>query len=359
MGVICSRQKDKTRENNSYAQMLKMYSGGYNTQEGKCELIGTRYCEKIDKQEMTLDQVINDIVEYTKWHYLEKEHVQFCWLSLHLALGLCYQYNIKNKATVRALLLELLPYSRGIDMGLFMRDLLHYEDLSPNNEMVKKAFYCLHFAAGFKIDLNNKTTEKLFKGPSKIVYRELVHADYCHYLDVPIGHPTLLMTQSTIMDTHIGQQSIVLACESLKPEVVLILLQHGVSPLGRTMEQLLATLGAVDVMAGAGITMMDAPKDIVMECLTYCLRVIRTITLRFTGQTFGDVEAGIANTVYYVKAGAERIIPSHHWKSPCPLKHLCRCEIRDLLLQSDNLPDGISKLPGLTEELKNYVNIMS
>ena len=132
--MVDKEEKERIKKN-SFAGLNKMVerSGGYGTQEEKCELIGFRYCEKIDKNEITLDQAIKDIVEYTRWHNMKANKVQYCWLSLHLALGMCFQYKITDKEMIRFLLLELLPYSRGIDMGLFMRDLLHYEDLSCDN----------------------------------------------------------------------------------------------------------------------------------------------------------------------------------------------------------------------------------
>ncbi|KAK3103375.1 hypothetical protein FSP39_018813 [Pinctada imbricata] len=281
MGVVCSSAKqEEWKKNNSYVAMNKSAEkgGGYNTQEGKCELIGFRYSEKIDHKEITLDKAIKDIVEYTRWYNKQdSRHAQYCWLSLHLALGLCFQYKVSDKEMVRNLLAELLPYSRGIDMGLFMRDLLHYEDISQQNAQLEKTYYFLSFCAGFIVNLEkNGLGDEIFKGPARVEYRDLLRAGECAYLDIPIGHPTVLLTET---DNHTGDQCINIACENLKPNVVLVLLQHGKSPFG-AIERLLDTLGAVNVVGRTQqqIMVIEAPcrncRQLLGDVLARCEEII-------------------------------------------------------------------------------------
>ena len=359
--MVDKEEKERIKKN-SFAGLNKMVerSGGYGTQEEKCELIGFRYCEKIDKKEITLDQAIKDIVEYTRWHNMKANKVQYCWLSLHLALGMCFQYKITDKEMIRFLLLKLLPYSRGIDMGLFMRDLLHYEDLSCDNTQIEKSLYCLAFCAGFIVNLEKDgLQEKIFKGPARIVYKDVIRAGSCYYLDIPIGHPTLLMTESTSEDNHIGTQSLNLACENLKPNVVLLLLRFGISPYS-AIQQLLETLGAARIIGRTAShpAAIDAPMEIVEECLKNCLKAVKHITLCFEGETFADSKAKENKQgVYYVNEGAKKYVPEEYFQSPCPLKQSCRCEIRDILLKSGQIPCGVQKLPILSNEMKDYVDL--
>ncbi|XP_062582622.1 uncharacterized protein LOC134244356 [Saccostrea cucullata] len=321
-------------------------------------MIGFKYYDMINKGEMTLDQALDDIMAYTRSHNMNPKEVQYCWLSLHLGLGLCFQLKVNDKKPLRRFLLELLQYSRGIDMGLFMRDFMYYDDLSVSNETLDKAYHVIQAAAGFVVDFTeNKLGDKLFKGPARVVYKELIQGSQAYYLDIPIGHPTLLMTGNTSSDNHIGTQCLTLACENLKPQVVLLLLQYGATPHGKPLEHVLRNLGSQQIIeeaTGQGIS--ENPMELLERCLEYILRTIKTLHLNFDGQTVAHLKEKSPH-VYFIRESAARYLPSEYYKAPRKLKQLCRCEIRETLLKNDQLPSGITNLPNLSEHLVKYVQL--
>lgn len=336
----------------------------HGTLESKCEIIGFKICEKIDKKEITLDQALDDLVAFSRDCATRASEIQMAWLTLHLALGLCFEYKVQNKATIRRFLKELLLYTRGIDMGLFMRDILHYEDLTPTNEEVAKSFYCLNFTAGYKVDLNeDDLRHKIFTGPSKVVYRHLIRSDLCNYLDLPIGHPTLAMTTKVATTTHVPSTPLGLACESLKPKVVLTLLRFGANPIGKPIEQILSTLCSQRIVEEAtGLMIGDTPLEHVKLCLEYCLRAVRMIKVRIEEETMADVikdsEAG-GEHVHFIKENAVDFIPDDCYKVPPKLKHLVRCEIRDILFAADRAPAAIYSLPKINSDCQKYLDLMA
>lgn len=333
----------------------------HGTLEGKCETIGFKICEKIDKKECTLDQALDDIVEFSRDCATRETEIQMAWLSLHLALGLCFEYKVSNKATIRRFLKEILLYSRGIDMGLFMRDILHYDDLSPTNDAVAKSFYCLSFAAGYMVDLvEDGLGDKIFVGPARVVYRHLARAQKVHYLEIPIGHPTLTMSTKTAISSYVPSTPLGLACESLKPNVVLTLLRHGCSPIGKPIDNILLTLGSQKVVEQAtGLMIGDTPLEHVRRCLEYCLRAVRSIRVRIGEETTADtIKDRDKEHVHFVRETATEFLPDDCYKTPAKLKHLARCEIRDIMFSADREPAVIYKLPIIDSDCKKYVDLM-
>lgn len=336
----------------------------HGTLESKCEIIGFKICEKIDKKEITLDQALDDLVAFSRDCASRDTEIQMAWLTLHLALGLCFEYKIQSKTVIRRFLKELLLYTRGIDMGLFMRDILHFDDLTPTNEEVAKSFYCLNFTAGYKIALDEDDLRgKIFTGPSKVVYRHLLQSDIYNYLDLPIGHPTLAMTTKTATTTHVPSTPLGLACESLKPKVVLTLLRYGASPIGKPIEQILSTLCSQRIVeAATGLMIGDTPLEQVKLCLEYCLRAVRKIRVRVEEETTADIikdckEGG--EQVHFIKDNAIDFIPDDCYKVPPKLKHLARCEIRDRLFAADTMPSAIYSLPIINSECQKYVDLLA
>lgn len=323
--------------------------------EGQCELIGFQICSKIDKKEITLGKAIDDIMVFAELNEKTPEGIHLSWLTLHLALGICYQYRSTSKELVRNILKALLPFSRGIDMGLFMRDLQYYEDETPDPAILDKTMYCLHFCGGMKVILNNGLADKIFVGAARVEYKDLAVADWCYYFDLPLGHPTLEMTRNTIPDSFVGHCPLLLAVENLKKNLVLTLLKHGASPHGRPLEHLLTVLGSQEIIKEATQSeFSDVPIEIVKTCLDYCLRAVPNIKVCFDDQMIADLKK---KDVYYVRQATAAFIPSDRYKTPAPLKHLARCFIRGRLLENDELPDGIEKLPNTNEDVKKYLNL--
>ncbi|OWF55887.1 Ankyrin repeat and SOCS box protein 17 [Mizuhopecten yessoensis] len=348
-------------EINSFGELLELTQGGFSTQEGRCELVGYKYCDRIDKNEVTLQKAVQDIILFTRKNKSKPEKIQLSWLGLHLALGLCYQYKSMDKVLLRGILTEMLKFSHGIDLGLFMRDLLHYEDPSAANDAVAKSMYVIGHCAGFRVTLTKENLgDSVLMGPSRIVYKELLQKNVVHYFDLPTGHPTLSMSANAPPENFVGQTCMFLACENLKPKVVLVLLQHGASPTGAPLDQLLQTLGGHQLVVGAlaGPLKISAPINIIQECLRFCLRAIPRLNVRFDGETVSDLRKKNQD-VYFLKREACGYMPDDCYKDPSMLKHLARFAIRKRLLENDLLPSGIDKLPKLTKELVQYMNLLS
>lgn len=330
---------------------------GFSTQEGRCEMIGFKVCEYIDSKQTTLSQVVDDIVQFSRIYSEDTKGVQLAWLSLHLALGILYHYKTMDRPTVRKILTEMLVHSRGIDLGLFMRDVMHYEDLTiEGNEAVDKSLYVIQFCSGMTVNLNDPSVkDRIIVGPSKVEYRDLLEKGTCSYFDLPTGHPTL--TMSANVNIPVTKTLLHTACENLQPHVVKCLLQHGADPSGKPIESLINCLNAHRIITGVvSQTFGDQPMEIIQECLKLCLRAVPTLHVNHTGETIADLEKK-GKLVYYLSEKAAAYMPDHMYKSPAPLKHLCRCAIRQQLLKSDHIPKGITQLPRVTPELQSYLQL--
>lgn len=58
MGVAISKKKVV----NSFERLTKQTATGYGTLEGKCEMIGFKFYDMINKEELTLYQALDDII---------------------------------------------------------------------------------------------------------------------------------------------------------------------------------------------------------------------------------------------------------------------------------------------------------
>ncbi|CAG2219727.1 FOXG [Mytilus edulis] len=360
--ACCQKYKKwKSMKHNIVSEINHNLGVVHGTLEGKCETIGFKICEKINTKECTLDQALDAIVEFSRDCATRENEIQMAWLSIHLALGLCFEYKVSNKATIRRFLKEVLLYSRGIDMGLFMRDILHYDDLSSTNEAAAKSLYCLSFTAGFMVDMvEDGLGDKIFVGPARVVYSHLARAQKVNYLDLPIGHPTLTMTTKAAISSYVPSTPLGLACESLKPNVVLTLLRYGCSPIGKPIDFLILTLGSQKVVEQAtGLKKMDTPLENVKLCFEYCLRAVRSIKVRIGEETTADtINDRGQEHVHFVRETAADFIPDDCYKTPAKLKHLARCEIRDTMFAADREPVVIYQLPIVDSYCKKYIDLM-
>jgi hypothetical protein len=77
---------------------------GFRTLESRFESIGVTICKKINNKQISLEKALNDIIDFSRDRGLRRNEIRMAWSSLHLALGLCFQYNVKNKETLRRFL---------------------------------------------------------------------------------------------------------------------------------------------------------------------------------------------------------------------------------------------------------------
>ena len=373
--------------NNVFEHHRKTFSEKINSHQKLLERIGSNLICGVENGEYTLENVIDDIIAFVNYSPgRDKVHSRFCWLALHLALGICCQFkSITPKTLTRRVLFCLLLHSSGVDYGIFLRDIFDLADGGSNFALPEKSAYLLRISSGFRIDLHDEiVVSGIFKGSEKCIWSHLIENGSCYYLDLPIGHPITYISRSRMKACPLT-----LAMLNLRPKAVLILLQHGASPLGRPLEYLLRTLSTMHLfpaMENPPNYTISYSKEILQECLEYCYRVIPTIRVRFRQTTKTEMERKVEsalksaaksdmemkfeselggeteseqerNDVYYVKKHDEEYLPPF-WSRPASLKHLSRCRIRDCLIHADNLPDGIFQLD-LMGCLTDYLNLLS
>ncbi|KAL3867615.1 hypothetical protein ACJMK2_040496 [Sinanodonta woodiana] len=329
--------------------------------EGQCEFIGKNICARIDDGTIELTKALQEVIDFADFH--STKDVYLAWMSLHLALGLCYTYHEESRHVVRKILYRLLWFSRGIDIGIFLRDLIEFgenEERLENNASLAKSMYFLKVCAGFRLNLKqNELGEKIFDGWTNLFPKpNPAENGICYYLDLPINfHPLLigrLQTSATFEASRDGSSALLTACQSLKPRAVLLLLRYGASPVGNPLKYLLYQLGGMRILTTkTSFSVMNNPIRLVQLCLEYCLRATSHIRLLFDEQRFTVPHV---DDVYNVTSDVISYIPEDRYLSPASLKHLCRCSIRQYMLECDSLPDGIYELE-IAYTLKPYLDL--
>ena len=322
----------------------------------RCEYAGNQIVLKVDAGEMTVKEAIEDCVSYAKKIKDKgKDQHMLAWLCIHLGLGLCHRFDVQDYQYVRSLMLELLPYSRGMDMGLFYRDITAFGDDGQylereERELLEKAMYYLRVCAGFKVDLKKDDLGRKIYGALKATY-----PDKKWYLDLPIGNPAFALGTAPPSITN----PLTTACENLKPWVILRLLRYGATAHGEPLNFILASLSHVK-------TLEDATKKVTAESsvgvtkliLSYLLRTVTHLKLIFDDQKIGDMQHD--SDVYYVAKNVTKFLDEDYYARPNTLKQLCRVKIRALLLDNDKIPDAIYRLPKpLNTNHKRYIDLLA
>ncbi|KAK3583104.1 hypothetical protein CHS0354_036845 [Potamilus streckersoni] len=329
--------------------------------EGQCEFIGEKLCAWIDDGTIELKKALQEVIDFADFH--STRDVYLAWMSLHLALGLSYKYREESKHVVRKILYRLLRFSRGIDIGIFLRDLIEFggnEVQLENHASLTKSMYFLKVCAGFRLNHEqNEIGEKTFNGWINLIPKpNPAENGICYYLDLPINfHPLLIgrmETSTTYAESRVGSSALLTACQSLKPRAVLLLLRYGASPVGNPIRYILHQLGGMRILTTkTSLTVMPNPIRLVQLCLEYCLRVLPHIRLLIDEQRFTVPHM---DDVYNVTSDVISYLPEDRYMSPASLKHLCRCKVRQYLLECDSLPDGIYKLE-IANTLKAYLDL--
>lgn len=269
---------------------------------------------------------------------------------------------MKNKETLRRFLREILLYSRGIDLGLFMRDILFYESLNPTDYEQAKSYYYLSFVAGFKVNLEEDSLgDQIFVGPARILYHHLLKTKMFSYIEFPIGDPTLTMSNKETLTSNVSPTPLGLACEGLKPSAVLLLVRYGASPIGKPIDHILSVLSSQKIVEEAtGLMIGDTPLEHAKKCLEYCLRAVRGIKIRIGEETVsGVLKDNDKEHIHFIKDRVVEFLPDDCYKTPPKLKHLARCEIRNIMFNFDSMPYGIYKLQKLNNDCKRYLDLLT
>ncbi|ESO83608.1 hypothetical protein LOTGIDRAFT_169075 [Lottia gigantea] len=332
--------------------------------EELCEHIGDGLCDMIDNGTVTLQQAIEDSIQFSIVNAKDSESRYFSWLTLHMTLGLCFKYRVDDKGLVRDILVTLLPFSHGVDYGIYLRDLLEgfrqpsvssVINLSQTSTSLSmdKSMYFLKYSAGMSINLRDEQIRKsLFDGTGRAVWAELLDREKCQFLDLPIAHAHLQpMMIHQPLTASLQVSSLLLAIMNIKPEVVLMLLRHGASAEGPPLRYLLRTLGTINIFPG-GATKYSAPIVMLADCLNYCLRTLCYVHFKTEMETIGNKAAH----AYYVKSDVCNFVPKWTMGGVAPLKHMARCWIRLRLIENDQLQDGIENLE-IPSTLQKYLDL--
>lgn len=346
-----------TLRHNSFETVRRSLQNKVPSPEKQCELIGKTLYVRIENGDITLSKVVEDILQYVKCKHSDDRKRYFCWLVLHLGLGLCCcsrKPDVSN-ALPRTLLKQLLFYSRGVDFGIFLRDLFDFSE--TQNGIPEKTEYLLEVCAGFAIEFSDPSLmNNVFDGPHGVVWREMLRGDSCRYLDLPIAYPTL-PPDVDVNRSHLRASPLLLAIVNMKPKAVLLLLQHGAAAEGHPLEYILRMFSSFRLFpilnASSNGSIRLGSIDTLVECFIYCLRSVPRLTLRFQGETILEKPG---RHVYYVSSEVTDYIPPFYTR-PCSLKHLARCVVREGLLVREQLPRGLRGLI-LPEHLRDYLNLL-
>lgn len=340
-------------KSNSFEKLKRSHGSSKNScQHTLIKDIGQLLCSRIDAKKLTVERAIEDILESVDLRHDPQTRFGYCgtqnsliWLELHLALGLCFHYRLKDRDFVRRILLKLLTFSKGVDVGIFLRQLLQWEDGSPALPIPAKSLYFLGICAGFRIKLSDsRMVEQIFPGPNKVHYSDLIKKKSCLYLDLPTGKPPSTRCDSPGRDASLQGVPLHVACMNVKPRTLLVLLRFGATPHGRPLHYLLQTLGSINLFSNTReLPIFSAqPVDLLCECLNHCMKAITILQLRYSGQRMRDME--VEENVYDVQPSINRYLPDEGVTIPVSLKHACRCTVRDHLLELDKFPGGLHHL---------------
>ena len=323
----------------------------------RCEYAGTQIVMRVDSGQITVKEAIEDCTTFAKkTRGKGNDGHMLAWLCMHLALGLCHKFDMQDKKYIRGVMQEILTYSRGMDLGLFYRDISAFGDEGQyldraEKDLLEKASFYINVAGGFKVDLVKDDLGRKIYGATRATF-----PDKMWFLDLPIGNPAYAIgTAPPKLDSPL-----LTACENLKPHVILRLLRHGASAHGEALNYVLASLSHVKTLEDA--TKSDVvganPVGATKLCLNYLLRSVTHLKLKFDDQKVGDTSHD--SDVYYVSNNVTQFLDEDYYASPNKLKQMCRVAIRNTLLENDRLPDGIVRLPKpLTGVHKRWLDLLA
>lgn len=152
-----------------------------------------------------------------------------------------------------------------------------------------------------------------------------------------------------------------MACEGLKPSAVLLLVRYGASPIGKPIDHILSVLSSQKIVEEAiGLMIGDTPLEHAKKCLEYCLRAVRGIKIRIGEETVsGVLKDNDKEHIHFIKDRVVEFLPDDCYKTPPKLKHLARCEIRNIMFNFDSMPYGIYKLQKLNNDCKRYLDLLT
>ena len=151
------------------------------------------------------------------------------------------------------------------------------------------------------------------------------------------------------MPMSLGEMPLMVACRHRNPEVVLLLLRHGVSGAASWMSYTSAL--EVLLFAPSRIQMEERDTADLELCLEYYLRGPDEVNVKL-------LEGKVLSNYHLMHRNWRALLPAWCTSEPRPLVHLSRISIRNSLFITGGLPRAIPDLP-IPKLLRDYVDLRS
>lgn len=183
------------------------------------------------------------------------------------------------------------------------------------------------------------------------------------------------------LSTCRGSTPLLLACHSINPDAVLLLLRHGANPLRRGQAHQIIGLQFQHPLYvivsklnsclfwSSRQPLMDpvqlrrfqetqkSQKDDLKRCLRYFCRALPKVPIAFRDEPQAQTDRGIDSGVFYLSSEYKHLLPADRYREPASLTHLCRCFIRGEMLKARWLPRGLQFLD-IPRHLQYYMDLL-
>ncbi|XP_030369643.1 uncharacterized protein LOC115620517 [Scaptodrosophila lebanonensis] len=290
-------------------------------------------------QNVQTDEVASMSVEAAmRYHKLAKdENGHVCLMGkyhniLYIALRTCWDWGVRDSSVVVQLLVAIYECEKTFER-IFLGALF-----GPNAP---------HFIAGWRSDFQDQ-----HENVRAMVYF-LKHATR-RQLMLPVWIPRYEQERRLrFIDVPIescGRSSpLRIALQANAPELLLILLRYGAAPHPPD--------GGSSVIIALLDKLMEHGRNYIYEhvmCLKILLRNVPMIEMPFKPIVYKE-----RREMFFERYGRllrDKIIEKEQVYGVPSLRHLCRCQIRDLLRERNQLPNGIDTLR-LPKRLQRYIDL--
>ncbi|EDW82984.2 uncharacterized protein Dwil_GK22556 [Drosophila willistoni] len=278
------------------------------------------------------------VIAALRYHRLAKEdNGQVCLMGkyhniLYIALRTCWDWGVRDSEVVVQLLVAIYECEKTFER-IFLGALF-----GP---------HAPHFIAGWRSDFLNQ-----HENVRAMVYF-LKHATR-QRLVLPVFIPRYEQErQLRFIDVPIescGRSSpLRIALQASSPELLLILLRYGAAPQPPD--------GGASVIISLLDKLIENGRNYSCE-LVLCLRILlRNVTM--IEMPFKPILYAVRREMFFERYGRllmDKIIFNEQVYGVPTLRHLCRCRIRDVLRQHNQLPNGIDTLR-LPNRLQRYIDL--
>lgn len=252
---------------------------------------------------------------------------------LYIALRTCWEWGVRDSTVVVVLLEEIYTCEKTFERiflgALFGTHAPHFiagwrSDFRDQDENTRAMVYFLHHATSLALEL-------------PVLLAHFQQERMVKFIDIPIE--------------SCGKASpLRVALQASAPDLLLILLRYGAEPNPPD--------GGSSTVHALMDKLLERDRHYVYQdvsCLKILLRNVTLIEMPCEeGMFFLQRERFLEK---YGVLLIDNIIKKEQVFGIMPLKHLCRCRIRDLLRATHQLPDGIDTLR-LPRKMQRYIDLM-